>query len=321
MEFASPNILSTPTYVLLVALIVTGVACEGDTVISPYSGRDIYFSVYGFVSASDTHYVRVVPIRSNGSRDKTPKDLDVHVSTLELTTGRIDEWAPVLNQLNDGSRGLAFSDSTFGHVFRAIFTPNAEDQFRLDVTRFDGKKSSANATIPQVAPPIDNGYVDLAGEVHQRILWPGVFHQPFRVISLYVVTSTDLNPTTFGIPLYHNSTGTVSEAGLEIDVNLNYDVRAIRRHIVDNLNRFTSTPTLENPSNFNLNLVERRMRLFVGDSTWNFISFDVGDASLAQPGAFSNIENGLGFFGGLGTNFGNFPITDAARRLQIGLSS
>ena len=140
------------------------------------------------------------------------------------------------------------------------------------------------------------------------------------MLSLYFITSTDLRPEIFAIPLYHNSFGTVTSSGLEIDINLNRDVQEIRRHIIANLAQYTSTQMLEDPANFNLNLVDRKLRIFVGDSTWNFVTQEP-DNTIAQPGSISNIVNGLGYFGGLGTNFGTFPVTDQSVRLQIGFSS
>ena len=139
MREALPNSNSFVLLAILAMFLLTNVGCEGDTIISPYSGRDIHYSVYGFINTTDTHYVRIVPIRANGLRDITPQDLDVIVSTVELRTNRTDVWEPVLHQLDDGSRGLPLADSTFGHVYRAIFTPNADDEFLFEVRGFDGR--------------------------------------------------------------------------------------------------------------------------------------------------------------------------------------
>ncbi|NND72912.1 MAG: hypothetical protein HKN43_15150 [Rhodothermales bacterium] len=306
---------------LTLVLLVSATGCDDNTIISPFSGRDAHFSIYGFISTSDTQLVRIVPVRNRLERDDQPTDLQAVVTTTELNSGRVDIWSPVRRQLETGDLGLQFSDSTFGHVYRAIFTPNSGDAFEMRIEGFDGNFSSATTSIPFVSQPVLGDYFDVDGEIHQRIVWPGVFQQPFRVATWLYFASTNLRPDEFAVPFYHNAFGEVTEDGLTIELNLNEDIRLLRRHIVENLSRYSDSPTVENPSTFPLVLTDRRIRIFVGDSTWAFISSSPDEARSSQPGALSNVHNGFGFFGSLGTSVVEAPIIDPAVRLQIGLSS
>ena len=315
--------MSSSRYLKVVVVLITfgcTSGCDDNTIITPFSERDVHYSIYGFISTTDTQLVRIVPVRKHLERDVVPIDLRAVVSSTELNSGRLDMWSPVLPQLNNGDRGVQFDDSTFGHVYRAIFTPNTGDKYEFRVEGFDGKKTTAQATIPSVPRGVAGSYFEVEGEVHQHVQWPGLSRQPFSVATWYYFMSTDLRPQEFAVPLYHNSFGEISGEGLIIDMNLNEDIRLLRKHIVDNLSLYSSSPTVEDPDTFNLVMTDRRIRIFVGDSTWNFISAVPDRARISQPGAFSNVEDGFGYFGGLGTSIVEANITDPVIRQQMGLS-
>ena len=168
------NILTTklPVVILLLLASFVKLGCSDDTIITPFSDREAYFTLFGFISTADTQLVRVIPVRNELERDQTATSLDVTVQTTRKSDGAVEEWQQVLPELENGDRGLAFSDSSFGHVFRATFTPFVGETYLLEVIRPDGKMSSAEVTIPAVAAPIISDVWTRNDTIFQSVTWP-----------------------------------------------------------------------------------------------------------------------------------------------------
>ncbi len=314
--------MTAERYNIIYAAIILAVTMSGcdDTIISPFSDREANYSIFGYIATDDTHYVRIVPIRNTLDRDVIPVQLDASVTTTNEATGRVDEWSQLLPVQDDGSRGLLFSDSTYGHVFRAIFPVNPGESYTFRVNGFDGDSVSARVSVPFISEPRVEDIVVDNGRIVQTLVIPDLGYQPFAVGVLYVLASDIFNAPRIGIWLYNHGVGTVDDDGVRIEMDLAEDVQLLRKEIVDNLNQYATIPVVEDPQTFTLYLLERRARVFAGDSTWNFISANPDLGRLAQPGAHSNVEGGFGFFGALGTNFAEMPITDSQIRQQIGFT-
>ncbi len=297
--------------------------CDDDTIISPFSGREAYFSIYGFISTADTQYVRVIPIRNSVGRDTEPVDLGLTVRTTGMNTGNTAVWAPVLPLLENGERGVLFSDSTFGYVYRAIFTPVVNETYTMEVIRPDGKFSSASATVPRVQVPEVSDVWTRNDSLFQTVVFPGVEEPPFNIQIVYRVSSNLFYPEIQfpTAPLDYTGEGYQVENGWRVDIDLASDVVKVRQYIADNITQFSPLPVVEDVETYDLLSIDIRMRAEIGDSLWRQLDFRNTDTSrLSQPGAFSNVTNGFGYFGATGSNVRTWELPRDSTTSKIGFS-
>lgn len=306
----------------LIGLAILSSGCDQETIISPFSGRDAYFSIYGYLSSNGSQFVRVSPIRNDLDRDKTPVSLDVEVTTRAIGSGRTQTWSQVLPRLEDGQAGLMFSDSTFGHVFTSSFVPVVGETYEIEVVRPDGATTRARTKIPFVNKPVLGPYRTVGDTVYHTVLWPGLTKAPAEIQSVYRLDSPIFKPEIQipAAPVTHNGEGYLTADGWEIEINLNEDVSIVRQFVNDNLDILSDLPSLEDPLNFPLQLVDVRMRATVRDSSWTFVADEADLARLSQPGAVSNVENGFGYFGSLGTEVDTWLLTDPIILQLIGFN-
>ena len=224
----------------------------------------------------------------------------------------MNSWFQVLPRLENGQEGLMFADSTFGHVFASNFRPVVGETYEIEVRRPDGAVSRARARVPHVNKPVVGAYRIQGDSVFQIVHWPGVTEAPAEILSVYRLDSDIFKPEIQipAAPVFHTNEGRATDQGWEIEINLNNDVADVRAYIVDNLPVYSNLPTLEDEANFPLGLVDVRMRVTVRDSAWTFVSPDANISRIAQPGAISNVENGFGFFGALGTEVDTWLLED-----------
>lgn len=306
---------------LLATLVAVATPGCDSTIITPFSGRDVHYSIYGYLMPSDTHLVRVVPIRNKLSRDDVPVSLDAQVNSHELRSGRQDSWSQVLPFLDDGNRGLQFSDSTYGHVFQAIFSINPGEEYELSISDVTGDATTVVTTVPEVKPPIPGDFSTEGGRVIQELHIPDLYRQPFRVESTYFLVSPIFNSDRHGFVISSENRGTVDEDGITVRLNLSEELSEMRRIIRENLPRYSDLPVLEDPANFPIGFSERSIRVFAGDSAWQHLTPDPDLPTLSQPGAISNVENGFGFFGALGIGFTEASSIPDQFRQQAGYAN
>lgn len=312
------------------AVLVAGVfvvlfglsGCDDETIVSPFSDRDAEFTIFGFMTQSDSQLVRVIPVRRRLERPDEPATLDVSVRSRAMSTGRIVEWDQVLPRLEDGRLGLQFADSSFGHVFLGRFLPLVGETYELVIEKPDGTTATARTTIPRVQSPVVAQPVVSGDSVVQTVLWPGVDRAPVEILMVYRLASPIFRSEIQipAAPVYHNGRGTPTPGGWQVDINLNEDVKTVRRFVIDNLAFFSEFPSVENSETFPLDLVDIRMRVSVGDSAWTFADGAPDLARLSQPGAASNVENGFGFFGAIGSEVQTWLLPDAELRREIGFT-
>ena len=308
---------------LLTCLVVVGPGCEGDTIITPFSEREAYFTIFGFISTADTQRVRVIPVRTSLERDDVPRPLDVTVQTTRMSNGTVEEWVEVRPELEDGSRGLMFSDSTFGHVFQAVFTPFVGETYVLEVIGSDGRTSSASVTIPGVAPPAISDVWARNDSFFQSVTWPGVNRLPSSIEVIYRLGSSLFYPEIQlpAIPVDYEGKGFATIDGWQVDIDLQSDVAFVRQFVADNFTDYSPFPSVEDVDTYELASMDIRMRIIVADSLSRQLDDSLSAARLSQPGAFSNVENGFGFFGAAGTNSRLWELPpDTTIRRRIGFT-
>lgn len=262
--------------VLLSALVLSG--CE-DTV-NPFVEEDRFFTVFGYLdTATDQQFVRVIPLRTDFAATGGTA-IDATVTTLEVESGQTTVWSDSL---------ITFSDGSVGHVFHAPIRPVPGWTYEFTVTRADGRFSRASTTIPLVtAVELDDPTISVAA-VFQKIRWDNVDFPPFRVEVWYrFLNSSPGLPFLNAVIPYGNvgdQYGQVVQGNKwEVLVRLTEDKEDVTKElgISDDAEPF---------------LMSVGMRLTMTNDSWRPPDGVFDPEVLVQPGTFSNVENGFGFFG------------------------
>ena len=104
------------------------------------------------------------------------------------------------------------------------------------------------------------------------------------------------------IPVNYDGQGYPTDEGWRVDLDLATDVAFVRQFVADNFSDYSPLPTVEDVDTYELASMDIRMRVIVGDSLSETLDDPTQIALISQPGAFSNVENGFGFFAAAGTN-------------------
>lgn len=262
---------------LACAFLVTG--CEDS--VSPSVGEERPFTLFGYLDpTSSTQLIRVIPIVENIT-DIDLVAVDAQVRTIDQESGDIIVWQQVPTQ---------FSDSTEGIIYSANFTPDYERTYRLEVESSSGDMATAQTTVPK--------QVNISLLTTSTLFRPGIFIEGelpnlvqagilYEAIALQPAISSQSSITVPVLVSYRGEQDR-SDGGWEIRANLRNDFEEVRQ-AMDGVCLTTPYITIRSAE----------FRAFVGDENW----IPPGDAAdfdrqvLVQPGTFSNINNGLGFWG------------------------
>ena len=266
------------TYVVLTVLILlTG--CEDS--VSPSVGEERPFTVFGYLDpTTSTQLLRVIPI-AESITEVDLGTLDAEVRTVHEESGNVIVWRQMPTQ---------FADSTEGIIYTANFTPAYENTYRLEVESSAGELVTSQTTVPKE--------VNISLLTTSTLFRPGIFIEGelpnlvqagilYEAIALQPAIST-LSDITVPVLVSYRGEQDRSDGGWEIRANLRNDFENVRQAL-DGVCLTTPFITIRSAE----------FRAFVGDEVW----VPPGDAPdfderlLVQPGTFSNIENGLGFFG------------------------
>ncbi len=256
--------------IVLLAVIVG--AC--DNTVDPFIETDRYYTIFGYLdTGTDTQYVRVVPFRRQlGGEDGQP--LDAVVTAVDVDSGIEYAWRDSI---------ITFGDGSIGHVFTSDFRPIPGRTYRFEVERVDGVKTWAQTVIPEaenaeVIPPAQFG----SGPIVQTVTWDNIEVKPFRVEVWY--RFSEFPPTTpfteFTVTYKGDDVGQPMPDGWQVPVKLSEDAEEIK-------------PLVREGSP----LLGLGMRLTMSDDAWRPPGGVFDDDVLVQPGAFSNVQHGFGFFG------------------------
>lgn len=114
-----------------------------DQEIDPFQSTEMAYSIYGHLDAhADTQWIRVAPFRT--SIASTPDPVDATVTIEELGTGRIIEMIPAL--FSEGSEN--FGDTLFAYNFWTVEPFEYLETYRLTARRSDGSVASSVVQIP-----------------------------------------------------------------------------------------------------------------------------------------------------------------------------
>lgn len=245
---------------IIVALLTVLVGCDAS--LEPFHRNSGLYSIQGILTlAQDTHYVRIKNLNESVSRD-TSRDLDATVTLENLTTGTSKTLADTVVSF-DGIRT---------HNFRITDDIQPTHAYELTVERADGRSARARATMP----PITEVTVDADEPV--KCLFGASFH--FQNVPLDRLVE------------------------LSVGVPWNDGYNWVDRDLPTK-SGFVVWRILEDafPRRITSNVKRNRYCLYLPDNHFRVAYTHYGpdwptDSVRTNPVA-SNVENGLGLFGGL----------------------
>ena len=262
---------------LLACMVLVGCAESVDTRL----GIDHPFSVYGMINPNaDTHAVRVFEIHSDITLVR-PGPIDAVVTTTLLQTGVKQTWRDSVIQLADGD---------YRHVFWATFAAREGETYRLEITRSDGATTSAVVTVP---PPITLEVSDQTRSSVEAIVPVFINGNPPalpRIDVEYIVVGFREGGSD---PIFKPALFNYAEKARrwqgrwEIEIHLGNDYLEIFRAF-DRDNNVTAAI---------IDLRAINVTVHVGDSSWVSRTGAFDPEALVEPGTFTNVQNGFGFFG------------------------
>ena len=304
--FTIQSLLKSLFVSFLVAVWLLG--CEEG--VEPFVGDEHPFTIWGFMdAANDTQKVRVFSIEERLGLDRSGP-IDAVVTSTDLHTGEVREWVDSEVTYNNGS---------VGHVFWSDFQAEFEHSYRLEVTRSDGASVSVEVTLPLGVE------VELDRISKQTLLPVFIKGDPPEFIKLemeYDVSSVPpatVFPRSASPPLAYRYPVTISYAdelkqvndGWEVLLNMPDDFRTIQREF-ENVclgSKYISLRKIE-------------FRFLVAFEEWVSPVETFDPEVLIQPGTFSNVENGYGFFGaGYAVNIRWTPPFDVVGAIGFAQSS
>lgn len=261
----------------LVLLLATGLLSACEEAVNPFLESDRYFSVYGYLDTDqDTQYLRVIPLRRL-VEPPPPGPLAATVVTTDLVTGERHTWRDSL---------VTFRDGTSGNVFVGEFTPAYGHRYRLDVTDAEGRTTSAETTVPPYRRPfIGEVYGGTTfANVAQDLVWPDVDYVPVRLQVWYRFAPNGPDAPFVDVPIEYSDAelGRLEGGDWRTTAFLLRDTQKVG----EVLGR-ADLPTLYNVG----------MKISVTSDDWRPPGGVFDPEVLIQPGTFTNVDNGFGFFG------------------------
>lgn len=259
--------------VWLAVAVMMGLAAGCDNTVDPFIESDRYFTIFGYLdTASDTQYVRVIPFRKDlgGTADDT---LDVEVTSTVAESGVVHEWRDSV---------ITYSDGSVGHVFYAPFRPLPGRQYTFRVERPDGGASWAETIVPPAEKvDVTQPPVSATPPISQTVTWRDIEAEPFRVEVWYRFSEYPPNqPFSDFVVTYDDIGRPLDDGSWEVTVTLSDDLEEIQPSVSD------GSP-----------LLGVGMRLTMSDDAWRPPDGAFNREVLVQPGTFSNVEHGFGYFG------------------------
>ncbi len=235
-------------------------------------------------AGADTQRVRVFSIEDRLGLDRAGP-IDATVVSMDLETGERRTWQDKL---------VAFDDSSTGHVFWSPFRAVFEHRYRLEVRRSDGAEARVAVTMPAAVtvPPLsalvvrERVPVEIRGKVRNFVS---------IAVTYDVLTTPPSQPwppgtvpppaLRFPVTIPYDGEQERIDGGWVIPVDIREDFKTVQETFIRNC--LTPEVTL------------RRilLDLLVADEAWRPPGGSFDPDVLVEPGAFSNVENGFGFFG------------------------
>ncbi len=222
--------------------------------------------MFGYLDASaDTQWVRIMPVRD--SLFYNPKEIDATVTLEELETGKTVT-------LNDSL--FHFSNNRYAYNFWTTKSLKPSGTYRLMAERPDGAASHVTVALPADFPtPI-------------AYIWEPDDFTPDRIEVEGVEKLADAQV------IYHTKSQSFSISHIEDTVLVpdgSYQVR---------IRPWNDIETINTDLGEQLEIPNENREIFVAVATDDFPDFAIVDEIIiALPEGVSNVENGLGYVGGI----------------------
>jgi len=272
-------------------VVVLAFASCDSTELDPFDNDEKYFTVFGFLNERERdHSIRIIPLSRLAERIESPSDpqasIDAVVTTTDLRSGSVVRWNHTLTRLSDGS---------YGHIYRASFIVRPSRTYRLEITRNDGKITSAETDVPNLSGTRVEQQLPVVrpdSSVYQDLILPGI-NSPWDVEVSYWFP---FSGSPIRIP-YGRSGVATEDGGWMVRVDITQDME-------------TLSAIRQQPEE-NLTWDAMGVRLQVLDAKWD-PPMDIFDPEvLSIPGTLSNVEKGFGFFGSIGLFQDDWPNSAA----------
>lgn len=258
------------TFILCSVVLGFTLGCE--TEFEPFAENSSPFSVVGYLDTErDTQFVRV-EVLQDGIFLGGPQD-------------PLDDVEVVLEHLGTGQRfvmrdSLARFGGAVAHNFWAPVTPNVGEPYAITVTYEDGRQSTARVTMPSAFPDPQTGMAPaclLSGcdPTPVPVTITGV-ERLVAVIVTYTYQPFGGNTACGQVRVGYTNETTLAAEGYRTRIDWLRDLRA------ENLFRFETIDLL----------------VVSGDAEWPDVT-TLDPEELFLPQLASNIDNGVGFFGGV----------------------
>ena len=251
---------------LAAAVLFVVIGCE--TSFEPFQKSDRAFSLFGYVDASaDVQFVRVTPLRDSLYARRGA--LDATVSLEHLETGRTSIWRDSL---------FLFGEAP-AHNFWSAEPVELGATYRMTAQRSDGAASTATFTLPDREPDLGAVFPRSSPDATAEI------RKVERLVKAELIYTVRLSLT-----------GELAQRSLSY---------------LDEASRFRDS---EGDAGFTFLFNTGRLETVLGTSAFEVLSIDLAAASagpewpdvatidpetLALPDVIGNVEQGVGFVGGI----------------------
>lgn len=285
---------------ILIFVVVMGAlvaACDPTEIdpfgFDPFDAGNQRFSIYGFLEeGTSTQALRIVPLRRRFDPPGSAEEAEIDALVYTKRTGSSDSliWSQQVVQFSDGS---------YGTVFSGAFQPQAGETYELIVRRSDGAVATATTTLPldlqaDVVAPTFSSSTDIV----QSVYWPA--DGPISHVTVTYRAGVPPRPDPYrfdyGRPVM------APDGRWRVDVQLSRDAASLR-------------DSLDYRPNELVELAEIIMLVEVLSSDWMLPNDTLSIDDLADPGRFSNIEGGYGFFGAIGYSHTNWNVPEQDGRM------
>ena len=265
---------------VILILSLAQLGCEDE--VNPFIGTDLPFTLWGQINpTADTQAVRVFAI--DPVLDLIPPtSLDASVTIIELETG---QRYPLSDSL------ISLPGDDYRHVFWSVFDVQYGNTYRLEVERSDGGFSrSEEIKVPSPieitqVPPNDAAVRD----IQIPVLISGNPPSIPRIDVTHLTQSINQDGAVIArndVVISYTGKGEETPEGILLNIQLSDDFSTIREDYAGK-----ELPNGLICSN------GIRVDIHVGNESWRS-PVEVFDPNvLVEPGTFSNIENGFGYFG------------------------
>lgn len=275
------------------AVIIVALGGCDSTEVEPFIESDRYYTVWGVMDmARDTHWVRVIPIGDSIAVSADGFEAPT-VTLTDALTGRVSTWQDTLWRFDDGRSGLLY-------YLEKRVVPGRSYALRIEDSA--GRVTTSGTTIP-TPPGYDIGPEAITPfgsvvQVGQTFTWIGLPDNPYRMRRVYRFSSSvsdifrDVSITFEDVPPVNNGISA-------IPMTFASDRILVREKIAD-------------PAKFLFMGLGMEVVLLDSDYAPPGGRFDA--EVLSEPGTFTNVDNGFGFFGSIARYSAEWTLSERAAK-------